>query len=193
MDLDVALRIAASRILLYKGHRHILIHHVKGDKIMASKTGQPLRRAVQDKMRELEEAVAGVSEDGATRRPGVGEWCVKEVLSHLLGEEGKGYVAILRRFVEEDTPLIQFDAGLSYYTPKRQGMSAATLVAELRKEYEAMAGFLESLREEQLARKAHVPLFKGSPLGEYPTLGQLANGLINFHLVEHINRIRKLL
>lgn len=165
----------------------------KGEKAMASKKAHSFGEAVQGRMRELEEAIGSMSEEKASRRPAEGEWCVKEVLSHLLGEEGTGYVTMLRRFVEEDIPLIHFDAGLSYYTPKRQAMNAATLFAELREEYQAMAMFLESLPEEELARKAQVPLFKGSPLGEYPTLAQLANGLINFHLVEHIKQIRKIL
>jgi hypothetical protein len=55
-----------------------------------------------------------------------------------------------------------------------------------------MGKFLSDLSEEQLNRKAKAPQLKETPIGEYPTLGQLSLALINFHLNDHINHLRNL-
>ncbi len=157
---------------------------------MVSAVATSLRDALGQKVSELEEEVAGIDQQAAGRRPSETEWCVKEVLSHLCGDEGQSAVAVLRPFIDEDTPLIGVVAGLPYYTPKRQGMTVTELLSEVRERYQEIAGFLAGLTDEQLARKARVPLLKDSPLGEYPTLAQMAGGLINFHLSDHINQIR---
>ncbi len=157
---------------------------------MVSVAATSLRDALEQKTRELEEVVAGISEEEAGQRPAEGAWCVKEVLSHLCGDEGESAVARLRRFVDEDTPLIGIVAGLPYYSPKRQAMSVAQLLSSVRAQYEPMGAFLAGLSDEQLARKGRVPLLKDTPFGEYPTLAQLAGALINFHLTDHVNQIR---
>ena len=112
------------------------------------------------------------------------------MLSHLCGDEGDSVVAMLRRFLDEDTPLIGIVAGLPYYTPQRQGMAVSELLSVVRERYRAMAGFLAGLTDEQMGRKARVPLLKETPLGEYPTLALWAGALINFHLPDHTNQIR---
>ena len=157
---------------------------------MVSTAATSLRDALEQKVHELEEALRGIDEGSAARRPAEAEWCVKEVLSHLCGDEGESAVARLRRFVDEETPLIGIVAGLPYYTPKRQAMPVAELLSSVRAQLEPMGEFLAGLSDEQLARKGRVPLLKDTPFGEYPTLAQLAGVLVNFHLVDHINQIR---
>jgi hypothetical protein len=39
---------------------------------------------------------------------------------------------------------------------------------------------------------ADKPLFKETPFGEYPTLEQLASGLINFHMAAHVSQLQNL-
>jgi hypothetical protein len=145
---------------------------------------------MEQRLRELAEAVSGIDEEAASRRPAEGEWCVKEMLSHLTGDEGESFAAGLRRFVDEDSPLIGVVAGLPYYTPKRQATSVAELLAGVRAQYEEMAVLLGGLSDEELARKGRVPLLKDTPLGEYPTLAQWAGAIINLHLTDHINQVR---
>ncbi len=157
---------------------------------MVSTAATSLRDGLEARMRELEEAVEPVNQEAAARRPGEAEWCVKEVLSHLCGDEGDDAVAMLRRILDEDTPLIGIVRGLPYYTPTRQAMRLEELRNDVSKRYEGVAEFLGSLSDEQLNRKARVPLLKDTPIGEYPTLAQFVGAQINFHLPDHINQIR---
>ena len=158
---------------------------------MVSAAAVSLRDALNQKLSELEEAVAGVSDAEAGQRPSEGEWCVKEVLSHLSGEEGESAVSRLRQFVEEDMPLIGVVRGLPYYTPRRQAMSVGDLLAAVRSQYTEMAEFLAGLSDEQLQRKGRVPILKDTPLGEEVTLAQFAGAIINFHATDHVGQLRK--
>ncbi len=142
-------------------------------------------------MNELGEALKGMTEEDAGTRAADGEWCCKELLSHLMGDEGESFVTGLRRFVDEDTPLIGVVAGLPYYTPARQAMSLSELRAGVWRQYQEVADFIGSLSDEQLGRKGRVPLLKETPIGEQPTLGQWAGAIINFHLMDHVGQMRK--
>jgi len=158
---------------------------------MVSVAATSLRAALAQKMKELGAALEGMSEEDAARRPADGEWCCKEMLSHLMGDEGESFVAGLRRFVDEDSPLIGVVAGLPYFSPARQAMSLSEMRAGVWRQYEEVADFISGLSDEQLARKARVPLLKDTPIGEYPTLGQWAGAIINFHLTDHIGQMGK--
>ncbi len=157
---------------------------------MVSQAATSLSDALGQKVRELEEAAAGIGDETAGQRPAEGQWCVKEVLSHLCGDEGEDFGAGLRRFLEEDTPLIGVVAGLPYFTPQRQKMSVSDLLATARRQYGEIAIFLGGLRDDELAHKARIPLLKETPIGEYATLAQWAGAIINFHLPDHINQLR---
>ena len=142
-------------------------------------------------MKELGEALEGMDEEDAARRPADGEWCCKEMLSHLMGDEGESFVTGLRRFLNEDTPLIGVVAGLPYFTPARQAMSLSELRAGVWRQYQEVADFIGSLNDEQLTRKARIPLLKETPIGEYATLAQWAGAIINFHLTDHVGQMGK--
>jgi hypothetical protein len=149
-----------------------------------------LRDKLEQRLRELDEALDGMDEAKAGQRPAEGEWCCKEVLSHLMGDEGEGYVPGLRRFIDEDTPLIGVMVGLPYYSPARQAMSLAEMRSGVRRRYQEVGGFLGGMGDEQLARKGRVPLLRETPIGEYPTLAQWVGALLDLHLPDHINQIR---
>jgi hypothetical protein len=145
---------------------------------------------VEQRLGELDEALAGMDEAKAGQRSAEGEWCCKEILSHVMGDEGERYVASLRRFIDEDTPLIGVMVGLPYYTPARQAMSLAEMRAGVRRQYQEVADFLGGLSDEQISRKGRIPLLKDTPIGEYATLAQWVGALLNVHLPDHINQIR---
>jgi hypothetical protein len=133
-----------------------------------------------------------VDENLASRAP-KDRWSPKQILSHLCGPEGRGHLPILTAFVENDTPLIDLDTENPFFTENRARMSFIELVVECERNYQNIAHFAEGLSEEQLGRKAHVPKLKDSPLGEYPTLEGMINGLGEYHVQFHIDHLVEIL
>ena len=152
---------------------------------------QGLQEQVAGKVNEIKSLVEGLSGERGTKKPSVDEWCVNEVLSHLIGPELGSWKGGIESIIREDTPLIDLSPGVSYHE-SRSGQSTAELLAAFEKEYTAVGEYLGSLSEEQLNRKAHVPIFKDTPLGEYPTLEQFAAGIVNYHMADHVQQIRNL-
>jgi len=55
----------------------------------------------------LEQVAEGLGVDHMRRRPKEGEWCIKEVMAHLLDTETAVFLPRLRRMVSEDRPTFQ--------------------------------------------------------------------------------------
>lgn len=159
---------------------------------MATETGKRLAEGTRQKIANLKEVCAGVDEETASRAP-AGRWSPKEILSHLLGPEGAGHLALLQEFLEEDTPLLAVEAENPFYSAGRQRATFRELLAEVEGVYGRIAAFAEGLSPEQLGRKAHVPALKDSPLGEYPTLESWIGGFLDYHLQFHTNHLREIL
>ena len=151
-----------------------------------------LKDELQERIRTIEELTSGVSNEQAGKAPAEGEWCVKEVLSHLAGPETQSFYDGIKAFVEQDTPTYDLTPGQSFFDSKREGASIAELRTSVIDQYNRIGDLLGSLSEEQLSRTAHTPNFKETPLGEYPTLGSWANALINYHLPDHIAQLQNL-
>ena len=159
---------------------------------MATSRGNQLAQEIRRKVAALKQVCQGVDENLASRAP-ADRWSSKQILSHLCGPEGKGHLPILRAFVDSDTPLIDLDTGNPFFTETRARMSFVALVAECEMNFQRIADFAAELTEEQLARKAHIPQLKDSPLGEYPTLEGMINGLGEYHVQFHIDHLREVL
>jgi len=155
-------------------------------------TSASLKDQLQEKIRTIEELTSGVSNEQAGKAPAEGEWCVKEVLSHLAGPETQSFYDGIRAFIEQDTPRYDLTPGQSFFDSAREGASVAELRTSVIDQYSRIGDLLGGLSEEQLLRTAHTPNFKETPLGEYPTLGTWAAALINYHLSDHIAQIQSL-
>jgi hypothetical protein len=155
-------------------------------------SGPGLQQQLDQKIRDIKQVVSGVDEQKALERPAEGEWCIKEVLSHLAGQDTANVMHRLKRILDEDTPNLDITPGVSAYDAQREQASVSKLLSTVETQYTKLGKLLNSLTEDQLARKAHVPALQGSPLGEYPTLGQWAGFVVNFHIAGHVNQLRNL-
>jgi hypothetical protein len=155
-------------------------------------TSASLKDQLAERVRTIEQLTAGLSDGEAGQAPSEGEWCVKEVLSHLAGSETKSFYDGIKAFLDEDTPEYEVTPGQSYLDSDRSGLTVAELRSRVIDEYSRIGELLGGLSEEQLNRKAHMPAFKETPLGEYPALSLWASAMVNYHLPDHIAQLQTL-
>jgi hypothetical protein len=159
---------------------------------MAAPDGNRLAETIRQQLEEINQLGKGLDEATASQSP-AGRWSPKEIISHLCGPEGMRYTKVIQTILEQDTPLVEVEAANTYFTGKRSQMSLAELLSLLKEQYGSMAEKTAGLSDENLARKLHVPLFKDSPLGEYPTLAMFISAMTRYHLGEHIQHLKEIL
>jgi ribosomal protein L31 len=159
---------------------------------MTTPEGVRLAQKIRGRVEEFKKICVGMGEDTANRAP-ADRWSPKQVVSHLCGPEGSGFMPTIRAILDQDTPQLDIEAENPFYTGKRLSMSMAELLAEFEREYGRMAELVEGLTAEQLDRKAHIPLLKESPLGEYPTLAGWVDALTDFHIGFHVDHMKEIL
>lgn len=159
---------------------------------MPSAEGSQLSQVVRKNVEELVKLCEGLDEKTASSAP-PGRWSPKEIVSHLCGPEGVGLVPAIQAVVQQETPLLDIKPEDPFFTGKRPQMTLAELLREFTTEYGRIADIVAGLSDEQLARKAHVPLFKETPMGEYPTLAVFVGALAEHHIGFHVDHMREIL
>lgn len=160
---------------------------------MAITEGVRLAQSVREKAQEVKGLCQAVDEQEAGRSPRPERWTVKQVVSHLCGPDGKGFLPSLLVFLEQDSPRIDIDPENPFFTPRRASLTLTQLLAEFDGEYSRIAEFVSGLTDDQLARKAHIPLLVDTPIGQFPTLAQWVTAIAAFHLNFHVDHLRQIL
>lgn len=157
---------------------------------MSNATGSHLAQIIRAAQADFQTLCAAVAE--ADRAP-AGRWTPREIVSHLLGPGEGALLAMLRRFLDEDVPHIDIVPEQTWMTDERRKAPLAALLEQLAARYEGLAAFAEGLGEEQLGRRAHIPLFKDSPLTDHPSLAAMIGGLGQYHVQMHGDHLREVL
>jgi hypothetical protein len=161
------------------------------DEMTTSESAQ-LAQTIRKKVDEFKRVCQSIDESQAGRAP-AGRWSPKQIVSHLCGIEGTGLLPMVRAILEQDAPLLDIEVENPFFTGKRASMTLTALLLEFEREYSRMAEIVEGLTPEQLKRKAHIPIFKETPLGEYPTLSGLISGLAEYHVGFHTEHMKEIL
>jgi hypothetical protein len=159
---------------------------------MTYRNGKELAQEVIDKKVEFRKICEALDEESASWST-EGRWSPKQIISHLCGPEGFGYLPSLEAFLEKDIPQIGIETANPYWTGKRSRMSLDDLLAEFNREYSRIAAYIEGLSEEQLSTRAHIPMLRDSSFREFPTLAQWVLWLAHNHIGFHINQMREIL
>ena len=121
-----------------------------------------------------------------------GEWTTRQVLCHLLSDPDTKPVAMLKGFATSNLPVIEIKPGHAPVTPERQNMTLAQLRAELEGQRRDIFGYLESLGEADLGRKAKIPLFKQFMGTDEIALPVYVGAMFDYHWNDHAGQIAKI-
>jgi len=158
---------------------------------MINATVTELRRKNEAAWEALGRTLEGM-EAHLERADAPGEWTARQVLCHLLFEPGSKPVALLERFAVNDPPLVEIAPGAVAVTPERQRMTLADLVAALDGQRRDVFGYLATLGEADLDRRARIPFF-GPLLGtdEVP-LPVFVGIMFDRHWAAHTEQLAKI-
>jgi len=159
---------------------------------MQAQKAARLSQIIGQKIEEFKSVTQDLDEKTASCAP-AGRWSPKQIVSHLCGSEGVGFMPSIRAILEDDTPRLDIDVEDPFFTEKRSRMTFNELLAEFESEYRKMADFVTGLSEEQLNRKAHIPMLKETSMGEHPTLAGWIEAIGEHHLGMHTDHMREVI
>ena len=121
-----------------------------------------------------------------------GEWTTRQVLCHLLADPDWKPVGTLRSFSTSNLPVIEIKPGYAPVTSERQNMTLAELREALEAQRRDIFGYLESLDDASLGRKAKIPLFKQFMGTDEIALPVYVGAMYDYHLNDHAGQIAKI-
>jgi hypothetical protein len=121
-----------------------------------------------------------------------GEWTTRQVLCHLLAEPDAKPVATLKGFATSNLPLVEIQPGYAPVTPEREKMALKQLLDALEAQRRDIFGYLESLVDADLGRKAKIPLFKQFMGTDEIALPVYIGAMFDYHWNDHADQIAKI-
>lgn len=158
---------------------------------MINATVMELQRKNEAAWEALGRTLAGM-EAYLERADAPGQWTAREVLCHLLFEPGSKPVVLLERFTTGEPSLMDITPGAVTMTPERRSMTMAALRAALDGQRQDVFGYLATLGDAGLARRARIPIF-GPLLGtdEVP-LPVFVGIMFDRHWTAHTEQLEKI-
>lgn len=159
---------------------------------MANTPLQELKTKVDGAWANLVRQVRGM-EPYLERADAPGEWTTREVLAHLMFEDGWDPVEVLKRFAERDLPLVEIEPGRMVLTAARRAMTLGQLVDTLDAQRRSIFGYLETLPETDLqTRKARIPLFERFMGTDEIPIAVYVGSMFGFHWNDHAGQLAKI-
>ncbi|MGB0387119.1 MAG: DinB family protein [Ardenticatenaceae bacterium] len=135
----------------------------------------------------LRQTLAPYDNDVAQWRPAPDEWCINEVLGHLIEADQHAFAARIKLILDEDNPTIaRWSAGKAAKERHDCQKNVHDLLTKLAAQRAELAQFVEGLDLSQLERR-----------GTYPPMGQFhASDFLYewpYHDFDHIQQIMDIL
>jgi ribosomal protein S18 acetylase RimI-like enzyme len=162
-----------------------------GSRTMASAAVSELRKKSDAASASLAKQLQGM-EPHLDRADGPGEWTTRQVLCHLLSSPDADPVALLKTFATSTRPVIEIKPGQAPVTAEHQKMTLAQLWEALETQRRDIFGYLETLGDADLARKATIPLFKQFFGTDEIALPVYLGAMFEYHWHDHAGQIAKI-
>ncbi len=150
----------------------------------AAPTPAVVAELLRSAMRTLGAEVTALPAQALAFHPAPGEWCVKEVLGHLIETERRGFAGRIRIILTEAMPRLQtWDQGEVARARRDCERDGAALLGELARMREESVALVRGLSREDLERA-----------GEHPKVGRLRVADLLQEWVHHDrNHVRQIL
>ena len=158
---------------------------------MSNGTVNELRRKSEAAGARIGRQLAGM-EGHLERTHAPGQWTTRQVLCHLLFEPGFRPAGLLERFASTELPLVEITPGVATVTPERGRMTLAELIAALDTQRREVFAYLETLEEEDLRRKARIPLFEPIVGTDEITLPIFVGAMFDRHWSGHADQLAQI-
>jgi len=160
--------------------------------LVASTIATELQKKTDAAWANLTRQLAGM-EPHLERADAPGEWTTREVLSHLLFEEGWNPVDFLKEFSETNLPLGEITPGSTAITPARRTMTLRQLLDALDAQRRSVFAYIDGLSDAELQRrKSRIPLFKQFMGTDEIAIPVFVGAMFDFHWNDHAGQLAKI-
>jgi hypothetical protein len=158
---------------------------------MGNQTVDELRAKTDAAFGNLSRQLRGM-EPHLERADAPGQWTTRQVLCHLLFEPGWKPVNTLKTFAHTNLPVIEIVPGLTDTSGARATMSLGQFVDALDEQRRDVFGYLDTLSDADLGRKARIPLFKQIMGTDEIPIPTFVGALFDYHWNDHAGHIAKI-